>query len=102
MQWHGRKKAEIQGTSMYVPGDVDAYLRKRYGSRSNAIKKTTRITDTQFIDTEFEKNVYYDDALWAAILLIREQRLMNRYYLQEYKADWQMAEEIFNELSQEL
>ena len=102
LQWHGRKKAEIQGASMYVPGDVDAYLRKRYGSRSNAIKKTTRITDTKFIDAEFEKNVYHDDALWAAILLIREQRLMNRYYLQEYKDDWQMAEEIFNELSQEL
>ena len=98
-QWEDRKKADLLGVSVYVPGDVASYLNKRFGSREEAIKKSPRITDAQFIDPEFEEIVYQDEPLWEALRVIQKQKLMDRYYMKEYKRDWRMAEGIYREIS---
>ncbi len=98
-QWADRKRAALFGLSVYVPADVSSYLNKRFGSREEAIKKSPVITDAQFIDTDFEEIMYQNEPLWEALRLVQKQKLMDRYYMKEYKRDWRLAEKIYREIS---
>lgn len=101
--WTEKYQIEMFGEKIYVPGNVEDYIKKVYGRNyaDNIFRYDGKIYDETYVNHDAEEKLYNDELLWRNLKTKMRNLLKYRNLAKEYRKNWKMAKEIVSGISEE-
>lgn len=99
--WKKRVEADLFGHRVFVPNDIERYIKKRFHGRDPFTYKPSVIFDESYVDHQGEEEIYSNTRLWNMIEKGRRHAVSNKAQASEYKGNWELANDIFEGINVE-